>query len=73
MAEPDSAQHKKDEAGDDEIVNRAHVVTPDPEDDPGHPKVGVVEKDAAKAGLSPKKRTRDTGPLSVGVSFDSSE
>ena len=73
MAEPDTTKQKKDEAADDEIANRAHIVTPDPEEDPGHPKLGVVDREDAKVDASPKKRTSDNGPLSVGVNFDASE
>ena len=72
MAEPDITKHKKEES-DDEIVNRTHTVTPDPDDDPGVPKVGVVEDGAEVAAARPKKRTADNGPMNVGVNFDSSE
>ena len=69
MATPDTIKHKKKKE-EDELTNRAHIVTPDPDEDPGTPKVGVIREDETKVDASPKKKRDAGGPLHLGVNFD---
>ncbi|MEZ5365568.1 MAG: hypothetical protein R2748_25375 [Bryobacterales bacterium] len=73
MAEPDTIQAKREKDGDDTVSNRAHVVTPDPDKDPGSPKVGVILEDEVHVDASPKKKQDDGGPMHVGVNFDAKD
>lgn len=73
MAEPDSTKSKRNKDGDDKVSNRAHIVTPDPDKDPGVPKIGVVRKEEVNVDASPKKRKDDGGPMHVGVNFDAND
>jgi hypothetical protein len=69
MATPDTIKQKQKREG-DELANPAHIVTPDPDEDPGVPKVGVIREHERKVDASPKKKPRDGGHLRVGVDFD---
>ncbi|MCB9385332.1 MAG: hypothetical protein H6509_12005 [Bryobacterales bacterium] len=73
MAEPDTIQAKKEKDGDEKISNRAHLVTPDPDKDPGRPKIGVIRKEEVHVDASPRKKKDDSGPMHVGVTFDAND
>ncbi len=74
MAEPDTTKQKQEKAG-EKIANIAHVVTPDPDKDPGLPKLGTRKVSAADIDTAPTKKKigADTGPMHVGVNFDASD
>jgi hypothetical protein len=74
MAEPDSTKHKQKKS-EEEAENVAHVVTPDPDEDPGTPKLGLRKVDARDPATKPKRRANPepNEPMHVGVNFDSRE
>ena len=69
MATPDTIKQKQ-KRKDDELANPAHIVTPDPDEDPGTPKIGTISERDRHVDASPKKKKRDYGHLRVGVDFD---
>ena len=75
MAEPDSTKNKQKKAG-DKAANVAHIVTPDPDNDPQSPKLRERSPKDREVDASPKSKYRrgdDGGPMHVGVDFDASE